>query len=549
MIMATMWPRLLPAAIRADSRRAAEIRVYDALAAQLGSGWTVFYSRPWLGETSTGAEIDGESDFIAAHPSHGVLFIEVKGGAITYDPAEERWTSTDRYGIRHRIKNPVKQSADSKHILLQKAQAERGWPRGFFRFRHGVILPDVAAVPQNMGPDKPRELFATRQDLDQLSAWVVQRLSGGNEDPLGPHGMRVLEHLLARPIQLHSPLAYSSEDDDAAIENLTPQQFHILNAFEDLHRVAVSGGAGTGKTVLACEDARRLAATGQRTLFICGSAQLADYIRMILRDSTVEVATFAQLARRLGTETGLLAGDVTPRPEQLPDLVFDSLASRPDLTYDSVVVDEAQDFTPTTWVAIDALASRTATSTLHAYFDSNQRLYGELRSHFDSYTLLPIRLSRNLRNTQNIHDATQRFYQGPALIADGPIGAEVRWLPCEDTHIARDALDEIGRLINTEGVLPSDVGILSPSSAIFDALEAPLRNEVYAGLTLSTIADFKGLERRFIIVLATRELSEVPELAYVALSRARVNLTAIGPPGVLDWLCGDAAKTRRYKSV
>lgn len=222
MIMATMWPRLLPAAIRADSRRAAEIRVYDALAAQLGSGWTVFYSRPWLGETSTGAEIDGESDFIAAHPSHGVLFIEVKGGAITYDPAEERWTSTDRYGIRHRIKNPVKQSADSKHILLQKAQAERGWPRGFFRFRHGVILPDVAAVPQNMGPDKPRELFATRQDLDQLSAWVVQRLSGGNEDPLGPHGMRVLEHLLARPIQLHSPLAYSSEDDDAAIENLTP---------------------------------------------------------------------------------------------------------------------------------------------------------------------------------------------------------------------------------------------------------------------------------------------------------------------------------------
>jgi len=531
-----MWPRRLPAAIRSESRRSAEIKVYDALAKQLGSGWVVFYSRPWLGEASTGAEIDGESDFVVAHPDCGVLFIEVKGGAITYEPAEDRWTSTDRYGIRHRIKNPVKQASDSKHALLRKAQAERGWPNGFFRFRHGVIFPDVPSVPQNMGPDRPRDLFATRPDLDRLVDWIVQRLSGGNEEPLGPHGMRVLENLLARPIQLHSPLAYSSADDDEAIENLTPQQFHILNAFEELHRVAVSGGAGSGKTVLACEDARRLAATGRRTLLTCGSMRLAEHIRTVLRDSKVEVATFAELARRLGTEASLLAADAVPQPEQLPDIVFDSLALRPDLAYDAVVVDEAQDFTPTTWVAIDALASRTDTSTLHAYFDSNQRLYGELRSHFDSYTLLPIRLSRNLRNTQNIHEATQRFYRGPGLIADGPVGAEVQWLPCDEGQMERTALNEVRRLINAESVLAEDIAVLSPGGASLTTLATPLRDQVYAGLTLSTITDFKGLERRFVIVLATRELSDVPELAYVALSRARVHLTAVGSAELILWL-------------
>jgi hypothetical protein len=534
--MATIWPRLLPAAIRSESRRAAEIRVYDALTAQLGAGWTAFYSRPWLGETSTGAEIDGESDFIVAHPDHGALFIEVKGGAITYEPAEDRWTSTDRYGIRHRIKNPVKQASDSKHALLKKVQAERGWPKGFFRFRHGVIFPDVQAVPHNMGPDKPRELFATRPDLDQLVNWIVQRLSGGSEDRLGPHGMRMLEHLLARPIQLHSPLSYSSADDDAAIENLTPQQFHILNAFEDLRRVAVSGGAGTGKTVLACEDARRLAATGRRTLLTCGSAQLSEHIRLVLRDSAVEVATFAELARRLGAEARLLVAGAMPRSEQLPDVIFDSLASRPDLAYDAVVVDEAQDFTPTAWVAIDALASRTEASTLHAYFDSNQRLYGELRSHFDSYTLLPIRLSRNLRNTQNIHEATQRFYRGPALTADGPVGSEVHWLPSESGRVCRASLNEILKLINIEGVIPSDIAVLSPCIAALEELAKPLCDQVSAGLTLSTIVDFKGLERRFVFVLATRELSDIPELAYVALSRARVHLTVVGPPEVIEWL-------------
>jgi hypothetical protein len=540
--MATMWPRLLPSAIRAESRRAAEIKVFDALAAQLGVGWTVFYSRPWLGETASGAEIDGESDFVVAHPDHGVLFIEVKGGAISYDPALDRWTSRDRYGINHTIKNPVEQASKSKHTLLRKAQAERGWPRGLIRFRHGVIFPDVQAVPQHMGPDKPRELFATRLELDQLTDWVAQRLSGGNDDALGPHGMRVLEQLLARPIQLHSPLAYSSADDDEAIENLTPQQFHILNAFEDLRRVAISGGAGTGKTVLACEDARRVGAAGQRTLLTCGSAQLAEHIRLVLRDSGVDVSTFAELARRLGTEAGILTGGATPRPEQLPEIVFDSLAVRPDLAYDAVVVDEAQDFTPSTWVAIDALASRSDESTLRAYFDSNQRLYGELRSHFDAYTLLPIRLSRNLRNTQNIHDATQRFYRGPGLIADGPIGAEVQWLPCGDGQIERAAISEVRRLINAESVLPEDIAMLSPGDAPLTALAAPLRDQIHAGLTLSTITDFKGLERRFVIVLATRELSDVPELAYVALSRARVHLTALGPAEVLDWLKTDAPR-------
>lgn len=533
-----MWPRQLPTAIRNESRRAAEIRVYDAFAAQLGPGWAVFYSRPWLGETSFGAEIEGESDFVVAHPEHGVLFVEVKGGSISYDPAEDCWRSTDRYGIRHRIKNPVKQASDSKHALLAKARAERGWPDGFIRFRHGVIFPDVQAVPLNMGPDKPREIFATRPDLERITGWTVGRLSGGNEDTLGYRGLLVLERLLARPIQLHSPLSFSTADDDEAIENLTPQQYHILNAFEDLRRVAVTGGAGTGKTVLACEDARRLAATGQRTLLTCGSTRLSEHIGEVLRDSTVEVATFAELARRLGEKAGLLPTGATPRTEQLAELVFDSLTARPDLAYDAVVVDEAQDFPPTTWVAIDALANRTESARLHAYFDSNQRLYGELRNHFDSYTLLPIRLSRNLRNTQNIHDATQRFYSGPLLVADGPVGAEVQWIAASSELVERRALEEIHRLINAEAVQPCDIAVLSPIENPLRALASALSKQVYSGVALSTIAEFKGLESRFVVVLATRELSDAAGLAYVALSRARAHLTLIGPTEVLDWLSG-----------
>src|SRR5262245_25743364 len=99
--MAKLWPHRLPAEIRNNILRAAERRVYDALAAQLDDSWTVFYSRPWLGLSPTGEEIDGEADFVVAHPQRGFITIEVKGGAISYDPRENRWTSTDRFGVIH----------------------------------------------------------------------------------------------------------------------------------------------------------------------------------------------------------------------------------------------------------------------------------------------------------------------------------------------------------------------------------------------------------------------------------------------------------------
>jgi hypothetical protein len=539
MTQPSLWPRQLTAAVRNDPRRGAEMRVYDSLAAQLGSKWAVFYSRPWLGETSTGAEIDGECDFVVAHPDHGVLCIEVKGGGIFYDPENDKWQSRDKHGLRHNIKNPVEQARRSKHELLEKARRERGWPNVFVRFRHGVILPDIEAVPQHLGADKPRELFATRPDLAAISNWVLQRLSGGTEEAMGAAGIRVLEQLLARPIQLHIPLAFSGADDDQVIQELTPQQFHILSAFEELRRVAVGGGAGTGKTVLACEDARRQAVQGLRTLMTCGSEKLAEHLRANLNDTAVEVETFPALAHRLGMQAGLLSEGNSLPLDDAPEIVFDSLAVRPDLAFDAVIVDEAQDFPPHTWVAIDALAGRSDRSILHAYFDSNQRLYGELRTQFEAYTLLPIRLTRNLRNTQRIHAATQRFYQGPALTADGPVGAEVRWIASDEDRIEADSTEEVRRLLNVERVSPADVVVLCVDTERAQRMARQLGGKVAAGLAVSAVAGFKGLERRFVVLLATRDLSDVPELAYVALSRARVHLSVVGSSANLSWLRGE----------
>ncbi len=56
----------------------------------------IFYSVSWLGRPSPGiAPVDGETDFVVAHPDKSILIIEVKGGKIRYDGATDRWFSID----------------------------------------------------------------------------------------------------------------------------------------------------------------------------------------------------------------------------------------------------------------------------------------------------------------------------------------------------------------------------------------------------------------------------------------------------------------------
>src|SRR5882762_2639366 len=154
-----MWPRKLPPDVLGNPFRAAEIRVYERLQGQLDDGWSVFYSRPWLGLTPTGEEIDGECDFVVAHPLLGLLTLEVKGGAVSYDPKTSKWSSVDRWKVRHNIRDPVHQARVSKHQILKKLNDSVHWRSRRIRARHGVILPHSAKPSSDLGADMPRDIF------------------------------------------------------------------------------------------------------------------------------------------------------------------------------------------------------------------------------------------------------------------------------------------------------------------------------------------------------------------------------------------------------
>ena len=90
--MAVMWPRSLPSYVVQNMLRSTECAVFRRLEEELDDSFVVYYSRPWLGLREDGEEIDGECDFIVAHATLGLLALEVKGGAVAYDPHTDRWT-------------------------------------------------------------------------------------------------------------------------------------------------------------------------------------------------------------------------------------------------------------------------------------------------------------------------------------------------------------------------------------------------------------------------------------------------------------------------
>ena len=554
--MAVMWPRRLPPEVVRHSLRRSECEVYRQLESELDNTFVVFYSRPWLGLEPDGEEIDGECDFVVAHAKLGILALEVKGGAVTYEPRTGKWTSTDRNGIDHNIKNPVAQAKSAKHALLGKLKRSRRWTPRFIRARHGVVLPDSSRPPSDLGADMPRRIFCFYEDLrDGSGDWIERRFGdapedGGRTKELGRDGLKALEDVLAKPFELRTPLGAHLHRDDRDLKVLTQQQFHILRSIRDYPRVAISGGAGTGKTVLAMEEARRWADSGAKTMFVCYNRGLATDVRHRLEHlAPVSVMRFHKLCRQMIDRAELELPSARSRSELLdeiyPDCLLKAFERLQGERYDAIIVDEGQDFLPHWWAAIDAGLDPDGKQILRIFHDSNQRLYARAISLPEDVDSIPYPLTWNLRNTRRIHEVVSRHYRGRESLPLGPEGVDVEWIPVStDQQIRRGVSAYVSRLVASEGVVEQDIAILvSKEQAVgefapnecFGRFSTARCDETAEGrIIVDTIRRFKGLERPVVIVAATSDTVASEEMPYVALSRARTHLAVVGKGRVLE---------------
>lgn len=562
--MATMIPELSEAQL-ADLPSQAEAKVYRAFRDGLPADFVVFFQVGWILRREEEQAKDGETDFLVCHPDLGYLCVEVKGGGVGFDSHSGDWFSVDRHQHKHPINNPINQALKAKYSIRSKLNEHQRWKdlalhnvlRG-----HAVFFPDVGNASVLSRPDMPATLIGCSKDLQSPKSWIDAAFAYWGNDAssftaLGRRGLDVLRDVFARSFVVTPLVSSQLAEQEARRLVLTKDQIRVLDFLRSHRRVAVSGGAGTGKTVLALEKARRLASEGFKTLLTCYNRQLADYLSTICGATpNLDVMSFHQLCHRQVERANRASGrDLVAEAKvtypgkdlyevQLPNALGYSLEVLPD-RYDAIVCDEGQDFREEFWVPLELLLMDYETSPLYVFYDDNQNIYA--RAGTFPIRDEPFSLTTNCRNTAPIHVAAYRHYKGLPVSPPDIQGDELHFEESANRDPQATKINAlIVDLVAKQGVSPGDITVL-----IADALH---KAEYYAALRrlplprpaswleegvrgsntvlIDTIQRFKGLESPIVILwgLDTIDLSRNQELLYVGMSRAKSLLVIVGKP-------------------
>lgn len=563
--MAKMFPMNGPIK---ETTSDAERKLYRVMRDKLPDDFWVMHGVAWTQVDEERRIVDGEADFVIAHPDLSIVLMEVKGGGISHDGATGQWYTRDRYGEDHPIKHPFEQVKRSAHRLkrylgVQNPETER-WTAEY-RIARCVWFPDIEWKADEVRmPQIDPQLVLDRRNMEMVAEGIarVARYSGNMDGKrMSQAALEALARAISPTFRLVSPLALQMEDDERHFAKLTDDQLHLLDSLRRRRRVAFEGAAGTGKTVLALELASRLATQGLDVLFLCPNYMLVHWIRRRLEtiganavasphvhhlDSLTEECR-ARSASKLAVSPKMTASGSDTLAEAISTMRRRGCSA----PYDAIIVDEAQDIDNHLWKSLQLLLREGNKGILYAFYDPAQRdATGAWQPPIPGdVTLLP--LLENVRNPKQVHSLASQFYTGaePTRCV-GPEGRPVEFLEIPPGNSASsdaetDLLERtLDRLVTDEHVAPKDVMVLSCRGRD-DSKWRDLKyqhigtheltwhadRESSDTVAVSTIPLAKGLERKVVILTELDGLVGNPRanmLLYVACTRARHHLVIFG---------------------
>lgn len=558
--MATIRPILSEDQVD-NLRSKAEAKLYRACRDQLPNHILVIFSAPFI-HMRRSESSDGEADFVILDPKHGMLVIEVKGGGVRWDREHDKWESCDRNGILNGIKNPFEQAKKGKYALLnclRKPGSTNPLSDRRLLAGHAVFFPDIDDVKALVTPQSPIEIIGSYRDLADLSAWVQNCFyfwagDSNRWQSLGADGVSYVINILCTPLTVRPILSTTLKEEELCRIRLTEQQTRVLHFIGARKKALICGGAGTGKTILALNKARELAESGRDTLLVCYNRPLADLLASSNRDvQHLHIMDFHQLCywlageakNRSGRDLFIEARRAYPTEDEYDCIWPYALAlavEALDIHYDSIIVDEGQDFLESFWLPLEMLIRDEKESIFYIFYDQNQAIYHcSQKFPFEDD---PFLLSVNCRNTKYIHEAAYRFFVGdrtdpPSLDGSPPTILDAPSPPTQLKRIHQYIVD----LIVREKVAADDIAILVPGAQKEFYCELLEQQKWPAGIsckteaantsssiTMDTIQRFKGREANVVFVWGLDHLNpdEDRETLYVATSRAKSRLILVG---------------------
>jgi hypothetical protein len=525
-----------------------EQAVYRALVEQLPDDWWVLTNVAWsqreVDHNGASYVRDGQADFVVLAPGLGLLVIEVKGSRYVRI-AEGQWyrSHDSKHWQPIEKKSPPEQACANAHEITDRIGVKFGkfrWPFGFIvAYPQGTILQggfeaydsSTFVLKSHMGDWTKRIRVALQARGDRGADFTadVARIAAH---------MLVNEGLTIGPAANESLPANAASAESRIIEQLTRQQAAALEGIFHYPRVAITGPAGSGKTVLAMWRLAALLAAGKTAIYLCFNKTLAEFLR--LRNPTLASAIhhvdsyFGSVARNVSV------AHKTPTfyDEELPGHVIDEVEFwSDDKKFDAVIVDEGQDFGEyRLWAARTLMRPE---GTFLYCSDDRQDLYRRNTREAAGAEIV-FSLVHNCRNTVRINETSWRVIDTRIDSMPGlPEGIETHVRVCDSNQMSKQAWELAGRWSN-DG---SRVAILSPfqleKSSMATRLTGYNKRLVQAleewdqpdAILFSTIKSFKGLEADAVIVVDVEAPRENTALdsgdLYVACTRGRARLALL----------------------
>lgn len=490
---------------------------------------------------------DYEIDFIVVNPGVGVTAIEVKGGELIQD--EQGWWQQYSGNFPPRDVNPAVQVQQAMYTALHYLGSRGLDVAGHFTW--------MVAFPQTTLPDDYASIQMPRSrvlDKTQLESLVedIERftLRGVKRRP----DLITCGDIVAALTNIRDPQQRWREDKsrrDTVIRQWTEAQFSVLDQLRRNTRFLVLGPAGSGKTFVALEHAKRLTRAGNDVAVLCYSTGLARYLQSVTttwpeHEQPKYVGTYSALAH----QWGIPIPDGAPQSwwrEELPALAAAAAANLLDeQRFDAIIVDEAQDLSAPWWKAIETSYRDGSARGLFAFGDFDQSLFGE--SPLAELNIPEFVLGENLRNAGPIAEATSGLASEPFThrSLEGPAVQFVRCVP-EDAHHAADST--VMELLN-ENWHHEDIALLTTNhrhNSHKSAVERS-RSEYWDGfwdkdeIFYSHVTSFKGLERAVVVIAIDgwKDPEAKREYLYTAMSRARDLLVICGSESDIEAAGGEA---------
>jgi hypothetical protein len=553
--------KMIPPYYKKNINSNAEAKMFDLFQSSSMDA-TILHS---LGVADHKDKIFGEIDFLIIC-EQGNLCLEVKGGYV--ERKQGIWHFENAEGqVTKKEEGPFQQAIGNMFSLrnhLVKILG-RNHPISKSHFACGVIFPDMTFNLKGIDII-PEIVFDNRYYDNEIKTYIdkvfqywsakLKEKHGFTPGKLTDKNIQQVENLLRGDFSYVPKLSSIVDEVDNRLVELTSEQYNTFRMVSNNPRMIISGRAGTGKTLIALEQAKRNAAMGKKVLYLCYNRLISSYINYQLSKYNEEfepdclvVTNFHELLSRYidFNDSKEFPSDQFYK-EIVPERFLEYVSAYGFEKYDIIFIDEGQDLLRINYLFCinEILHGGLENGSWYLFYDDNQNIYNSameegldlLKQTRPTFASLLV----NCRNTQQIgtyNKLLTGYEHGEIMKVQGEDVNRSSYLNKSDLQ---QKLITLVKGYLKQGIQPGNIVILSPFSLKNSGVESKelfgsicsfqdissmkFQSIFRDSLKFCTIQSFKGMESKVVILIDIEHFLDQKDrkLNYTAISRARVLL-------------------------